>query len=180
MKMESLRSGALKIWMTEHDMRRWGLRFEALGAHDRATDAAVTKLLQVARGRAVLPETGAMTVEAVPLEEGCILLFTPRRNLPPCRMPPPKVWAIRTADDMLQLGRYLTSVKRLPTASLYRWGDEYRLVTYPGFGGWQDVCRRLEEFAEPIGEGKEMAAFVEEYGTPVAVGNALTRLREAF
>lgn len=178
--MESLRDGALKIWMTENDMRRWGLRFEQLGAHDRATDAAVTKLLQVARGRAVLPETGAMTVEAVPLEEGCILLFTPRRKLPPCRMPPAKVFALQNANDVLQLGQYLTAVKRVPTASLYRWGEEYRLILYPGLCAWQEFCRRLEEFAEPIGEGDVAAAFVEEYGIPVAIGNALTRLREAF
>lgn len=177
--MELLRDGALKIWMSEQDMHRWGLCFEQLSAHDRATGAAVTKLLQVARGRAALPEAGTITVEAVPFEGGCMWLFTPGRKRFFGRMPHAKVFALRTADDVLLLGRWLGATRHLPTASLYQWREEYRLILYPGMGTWREFCRRLTEFAEPIGEGAGMAAFVEEYGRPIAVGNALTRLREA-
>lgn len=179
MKMESLRDGALKIWMSDDEMRRWGLRFEQLSARDRATGAAVTKLLQVARGRAVLPEAGRILVEAVPFDGGCLWLFTPSHQRLFGRMPHAKGFALQTADDVLLLGKRLRYGTPLPTASLYQWGDQYRLVVYPGFGTWRHVCRQLAEFAEPIGEGAGMAAFVEEYGRPIAVGNALTRLREA-
>ncbi len=179
-KIESLRGGALKIWMSEQEMQRWGLHFEQLSTRDRATGAAVSKLLQVARGRAMLPETGSILVEAVPLEDGCVWLFTPRCKCFPRRMPPTKVFALLTSDDVLLLGRWLGAMTHLPTASLYQWGEEYRLIVYPGLGAWRDFCRRLSEFAELIGEGEGAAAFVEEYGRPIAVGNALTRLREAY
>ena len=177
--MELLRDGALKIWMSEQEMHRWGLCFEQLSARDRATGAAVSKLLQVARGRAALPEAGSITVEAAPFEGGCIWLFTPHRPRVFGRMPPVKVFALQTADDVLLLGRWLGAREHLPTASLYQWGEEYRLIVYPGLGAWREWCRRLAEFAEPIGEGAGEAAFVEEYGRPITVGNALTRLREA-
>ena len=177
MKMERLCGGALKIWMSEQELLRWGLRFEQLSAHDRATGAAVRRLLQVARGRAALPEAGSITVEAVPFEGGCLWLFTPGHRVY-CRMPPAQVFALKTADDLLQLGGWLSTVSRVPTASLFGWGEEYRAVVYPGGGAWRDFCRRLTEFADPLDEAS--AAFVEEHGTAIAVGDAFNRLRAAF
>ncbi len=178
MKIESLHNGCLKIWMTDSDMRRWGLQFESMAASDQATRAAVTKLLRIARQHEDLPLDGAMTVEAVPVESGCLFVITPQRLRPLLPMPSMQIYALNSADDVLQLGAGLRGEERrmLPAASLYRWGEAYRLILYPGFCAGQDLRRLLSEFADKVGEGVAAAAFVEEHGTPLAVGNALQRL----
>lgn len=179
MKIETLRDGAFKIWMTDTDMHRWGLRFEDMSADDAPTRAAVMRLLHIARQRDVFPEAVGIMVEAVPVADGCVLLFTPRRKRPCFRMPHAKVYALAGANDVLQLGAGLSSAVELPTASLYGFGEEYRLIVYPGLCAWQDTCRRISEFGRLAGEGSAVAAFVEEHGNAIAVGDALNRLRES-
>lgn len=178
MKIESLHGGCLKIWLTDGDMRRWGLEFESMAASDRATRAAVTKLLHVVRQHENLSLDGAMTVEAVPVDNGCILVITPREPRVMAPMPSLQIYGLDCADDVLQFSAGLRGKAwwDLPAASLYEWGDEYRLILYPGFCAGQDLRRLLSEFAHKVGEGTIAAAFVEEHGTPVAVGNALQRL----
>ena len=175
MKIEPLKSGCFKIWMTEDDMRQWGLRFDEMNADHRATRAAVAKLLAVAGQRTDIRADG-MTVEAIPVEDGCLLLFTPHRRQPLVRMPQPRIYTLRTADDLLQLGAGLPADDSLPAASLYGWGEEYRLILYAGMGSPRSGRLRLSEFAEKVGEGAAFAAFVEEHGRPITVGNALHRL----
>lgn len=178
MKIESLHSGCLKIWMTNTDMRRWGLQFDTMTAGDHATRAAVTKLLHVVRQHENLPLDGAMTVEALPVDGGCLLLITPRRPRPLLPMPQMQIYALGGAEDVLQLGVGLAGKdpRALPASSLYGWGEGYRLILYPGFCSLYDTRRLLSEFAEKVGEGAAAAAFVEEHGTPLAVGDALHRL----
>lgn len=172
MKIEPLRSGSFRIWLSETDMQRWGLRFEELSADHAPTRAAVAKLLSVARQRTPVLAEG-LTVEALPVEDGCVLLFTPHRRLPPARMPLPQIYSLETADDLLDLGDSLRCLSELPAASLYGWGDRYRLIVYAGIGAPHRVRTRLSEYAVRVGEGAATAAFTEEHGTPLAVGNAL-------
>lgn len=179
MKIESQRGGTLSIWMSDTDLRRWGLCFDTMSARDGATRAAVSRLLGIARQRGILPESERLAVEAIPLEDGCLLLFTPQRRRALYRMPPVRVYALTSADDILQLGTALSPCD-LPTASLYGWGEEYRLIVYPGLSARQETDRHLSEFAQSVGEGAAAAAFVEEYGTPITVGNALHRLAQAY
>ncbi|MBR2339023.1 MAG: hypothetical protein IKA63_06115 [Clostridia bacterium] len=175
MKIEPLKSGCFKIWMTENDMQRWGLRFDDMSADHRATRTAVMRLLAIVKQRTDLHADG-MTVEAVPVEGGCLLLFTPHGRRPLFRMPQPQIYALHTADDLLQLGEGLSADDALPAASLYSWGDEYRLILYAGVGGTRGSHLPLAECAEKVGEGTASAAFIEEHGQPITVGNALHRL----
>ena len=49
MKMEPLKGGCLKIWLTETDMQHWGLCFDRMRARDETTRRAMLKLISSAR-----------------------------------------------------------------------------------------------------------------------------------
>jgi hypothetical protein len=119
-----------------------------------------------------------MMVEAIPVEDGCVLLLTPEHRRPLFHMPQAQIYAFHNVDDVLQFGEALkgAALPELPTASLYEWDSEYRLILYPGLCPLRDSRFLLSEFAQQVGEGTAAAAFVEEHGTPVTVGDALHKL----
>lgn len=180
MKMEPLKSGRLKIWMTQSDMQRFGLSFETMNTHDAATRHAVLRLLSIAKQRHAFFACDGLTVEALPISEGCVLLLTPEGRRRTCMPAKPTVYTIRSADDLLRFGDSLSRVpkSKLPTASLFGWEQEYRLILYTDTdAATAEPCNRLlTEFAEPIADSYSAAAYTEEHGRALAVGNALEQL----
>ena len=180
MKMEPLNSGELRIWMTSNELARWGLNTDTMQVGEPSTDRALRRLLAVARQRMVFPE-GTVTVEALPLEGGCLFLFSG------CRQKfwavAPRVYRLETAEDLLQFAQTLHAAHKstvLPCASLYRQKQGYLLIVYAGFGPIRRVCRFAEEFGTFVGEGEAVAALIEEHTAAVTVGDALNRLCEAY
>ena len=178
MKMEPLKSGRLKIWMTQSDMQRFGLSFETMNTRDTATRHAVLRLLSIAKQRHAFFACDGLTVEALPISEGCVLLLTPEGHRQTCSLPKPTVYTIRSADDLLRFGSSLSCVPKsqLPPASLFGWEQEYRLILYTDTLTTEPCHRLLTEFAEPIADSYPAAAYTEEHGRALAVGNALEQL----
>ncbi len=179
MKMEPLKNGSLKIWMSDWDMQRWGLQFEHMGAHDEATRRAMLRLISVARDRHLLHPNGDLTLEALPLGNGCLLLVTPNRREPLLALPQPLVYHLRNADDLLQLtdGLRRLPARHLPAASLFAWPTGYRLIVYPhGTKHHTVCCRLLCEYAQPITDPLAIA-HTEEHGTALCIGDAFQRLQ---
>lgn len=178
MKMEPLKGGCLKIWMSETDMQHWGLQFDRMDARDEATRRAVLRLIHVARERLAFRADDQLTVEVLPLEDGCLLLLTPMRAPSWFRLPQPAVYLIRSADDLLRLGDSLCHIPTdsLPPTSLFAWGEAYHLIVYPDTVSLLRLRRLLHEFAAPIAVGYPAAAHTEEYGKPLVIGDALHRL----
>ena len=119
-------------------------------------------------------------VEALPLDGGCLLLFTPvegRRRSRMKRAVGPYVYEVETADQLLGMARSLSRISApLTGSSLYSFGKGYRLVLYPAAPLARGVGDLLGEFARQAGEGDAAAAFTAEHGRPIAVGDALARL----
>ncbi len=177
MKIEPLNSGALKIWMSEEELGRWGLSFETLGTDKVRTHRALIKLLGIAKQRLANCPKEELRVEIIALHSGYLFLITPEKNnwQPICT---PKIYAISNAEELLRLGENLAANHReeLPLSSLYEWNKEYRLVVY-GVGHKQSgEWRVLSEFAQCVAEGDGAAAFLEEHGIPIIQGTALHRL----
>ena len=176
MKREALPNGRYRIWLTDADMRRWGLDFETMGAGNAATETAITRLLQsLDRRDGRMAES--VTVEAMPIDGGCLLLFTPKGERVTAMAPQPQIYLLDGAGAVLCLGRALKGTAHLPPASLYAWGEQYRLIVYPDLYTPRP-SRLLSEFGHRVAQGAVAAAFTEEHGTAVTVGNALHRLRE--
>ena len=179
MKMEPLKGGSLKIWMTNTDMRHWGLTFELMSARDTPTQRALLRLITVARERKVLPLDGDIAVEALPIDGGCLFLLTPLHTASLTRVPEPTVYTVHTADDLLNFGNGLCRIatETLPSASLFGWQTHYRLVIYAD-KPLSAACRRLvDEFCDKTAKGRAATAHTEEHGHALLVGNALHRLQ---
>ena len=179
MKMEPLRGGSLKIWMTDADMRQWGLTFERMSARDIPTQQALLRLITVARERKVLLSSSDIAVEALPIDGGCLFLLTPLHTAALTRVPEPTVYTVHTADDLLNFSSGLSRIETeaLPSASLFGWQMHYRLIIYAD-KPLPAVCRRLvEEFCDKTAKGRAATAHTEEHGRALLVGNALHRLQ---
>ncbi len=179
MKMEPLRGGSLKIWMTDADMQQWGLRFDLMSARDIPTQRALMRLITVARERKILNVDSDIAVEALPIDGGCLFLLTPLHTAALTRVPEPTVYTVHTADDLLDFGNGLSHIETdtLPSASLFGWQTQYRLIIYAD-KPLTATCRRLvDEFCDKTAKGRAAIAHTEEHGRALLVGNALHRLQ---
>lgn len=178
--MELTDSGCLKVWLSEEDLAELGLTFESLDYEDPITRDAMKILLTAARKETGFQAEGGLMVEALPVDGGCLLLFTPAENRRRTRMKRavgPYVYELDNADQLLGMARSLgRAAAPLTGSSLYAFGRGYRLVLYPAAPLARGVGDLLDEFARRAGEGDAAAAFTAEHGRPLAVGDALDRL----
>ena len=181
MKIELLNSGDLRIWMNDEELCRWGLPIDSMQVGTPQTNRAIRRLLGVARQRFVFPVGRSVLVEALPVEGGCLFLFsTPARSLPVIALP--QVYILDSAETVLRFGETLSTLpdRDLPPTSLYRQGEEYVLILYDGLGKTGDFQCLLQEFAYRLGEGFGVVSYIEEHSHPITIGDALQRLSAAY
>lgn len=191
MRMEILENGCLKILLTAEDLDSLGISFADLDYGKPATRKAVQALLEAARKEMGFDPAGGMLVEALPVDGGCLLLFTPTGGHRRARMKAmggPYIYEVADADQLLRLAEGLRRFDYVPGrrfagisgSSLYSFGGGYRLVLYPSAPFPRGMSNLLQEFARAAGEGDAAAAFTAEHGRPIAVGNALSRISDAM
>lgn len=167
MQIDLTDNGCLALLLSDDELSAMGLSFERLDRRDAATRRMLRTLLQIARRRVGFSPEGALSVEALPTENGCLLLVTP--------LTPPAAEALvfRIPDEnaLLQIAAAWPHNAHPwgENSSLYRTADGFRLILYgtAPFGA-------LTECAEPTDEHE---AHVAEHGTPWFIGNALPQLR---
>lgn len=194
-KMELLENGCLKIVLTNEELEEMGLSFERLDYRNAETQRAIQQLLLIARQETGFRHSGDLTVEAIPLEEGCLLLLTPsvmRRRIRMKKAVGPYIYRVADVDGLFRLAESWNrlQVQSRPDAedpgisaagsSLYRLDDAFGLVLYPAMPLPREAGALLQEFAQPVGEGDASAAFTAEHGQPLAIGDALHRLWQAM
>lgn len=166
MQIDLTDNGCLALMLSDDELSAMGLCFEQLDRRDAATRRMLRTLLQIAHRRVGFTPEGALSVEALPTADGCLLLVTP---LTP-HSEKPLVFRIPDENALLQIAA-AWSYDAHPwgqSSSLYRTDDGFRLILYgtPPFGA-------LTECAEVTDEHE---AFIAEHGTPWFVGDALPQL----
>ncbi len=191
MQRDLLPNGSLKIYLTNQDLQEWGLCFDSLNIHSAATKAILAALLASAKQDLDF-ESEHLLVEALPLEEGCLLLFTPMdatpRKLRLRRAGNPFVYHLEDAESLLALAegwcRFYPPDAPLGSpfaaSSLYHFGDGYRLVLYPLSPLQKGAQQLLSELGKFVGEGETAVAFTAEHGDPMLIGNALQELCHCY
>lgn len=187
MQFHITESGALRVMVSDAELAEMGLSFTTLD-DDPATYTALDSVLLTAKSQIGFSPTAPLCMEALPVDGGCLLLFTPdesRRKLRLRRAAPAGVWRFGTADALLAFSTALhpfadTLERRrtLCTASLYRQGDHYDLIVYAPSMLPRGTLALLSEFAEHIGNGTA-AAVTEEHETPVCLREALVKLAKS-
>ena len=188
MHMELPENGCLRITLSAEDMRKMGLRFEDMNYGDPATRKAIQSLLEYAAQKLHFESGAHLLVEALPIEEGCLLLITTasehrQTSIRPRRAAGPAVYAIEDENTLFQLAdawkrRFRPTADDTPVigelaSSLYIVEDGYRLIVYDQPPGGTII---LTECAHPAGEGDLAAAYVAEHGRALVIGDALDRL----
>ena len=180
-----MRGGGYRVFLSDEDLKAWGLDFASLDSRSPATRALLSAVSLVVHGSGDFESEG-IEVEALPVEGGCFLLLTP--TTPAIRKPKlrraaePLVYRVPDADALWGLADAIATPSagrsRFAAGSLYAFPDGYRLVLYPFEPLSAAMAARLSEWAEPAGVGGAAAAFVAEHGRPLAIGDALQRLHE--
>jgi negative regulator of genetic competence, sporulation and motility len=182
-RMELTDNGCLKILLSEEDLEGLGLTFERLDYDDPATRDAMKLLLAAAQRETGFDPSGGLIVEALPVDKGCLLLFTPasgKRKVRMKRAVGPYIYELDDADQLLSMARSIgRRAAPITGSSLYRFGGGYRLILYPSDPLPRGMGNLLLEFARAAGEGDAAAAYTAEHGQPIAVGDALSRLCSA-
>lgn len=192
MQRDLLPNGSLKIYLTNEDLQEWGLCFDSLNIHSASTKAILAALLASAKQDMGF-DSEHLLVEALPLEEGCLLLFTPMLDTAPRKLRlrragNPLVYHLEDAESLLALAegwcRFYPPEAPLGSpfgaSSLYRFGDGYRLVLYPLSPLRKGAQQLLSELGTFVGEGETAVAFAAEHGAPMLIGNALQELCHGY
>lgn len=187
MRMEQTDTGLLKILLTGDDLTELSLSFETLDYRDSHTKEVLQRLIREAAKTVGFLPSEHMLIEALPVDDGCLLLVTPSkpgRRLRLKRAGGPYVYQVESADRLLQLGQGLAHLSQTAafwgSSSLYAFAPGYRLIVYPAKTLSTPLTHVLGSLCERIGEGDAAAAFAAEHGTPVAIGNALEKLCAAY
>lgn len=185
MQFHITENGALRVQISDAELAQMGLSFETLDHASAATRIALDTVLLSAEAQTGFVPTQPLLIEAVPVEDGCLLLFTPDRVRPQLKLrrtAPTGVWRFDDTDALLgfqaALRPFAASLKRrqpLCAASLYQQENAYRLIVYAPSMLPRGVVPTLSEFAEHIGTGTTAAA-TEEHGTPICLRDALLKL----
>lgn len=190
MRMELLENGCLKILLTGEDLTEYAMSFDTLDYRSAATRATLQRLMQTAADQLGFAPAEHMLIEALPVDDGCLLLITPEKAGCRIRLKKacgPYIYQLDSTDRLLQVAEGLARLSGQNSAhgffgssSLYRCEEGFWLVLYPGKALSDPVSRLLYSLARRIGEGDAAAAFTAEHGFPLAIGDALDRLKEAY
>ena len=173
MKMEMLKSGCLKVMLSDRELAAAGLSYDTLDRRKPATRAALRRLLLLAREQVSFPAERAITVESIPLDGGCLLLISPMATVKKRHDGmTPRLYFTADCSPLFDLAAAAEAY-----GSLYRFGEGFYLLI---FGGTPRFFALAEEFLTPFGNDPLLLAQIEEHGRLLCAGDAVWRLREAL
>lgn len=149
-----------------------GVNFHSLKAHSPRTKAAIRRILRLICAKEGFAAGVTLSVEAAPVDGGCLLLITPI----PLMLPQDGIHVF-TPSDAKALPMLATTCERaardaIIASSLYAYEGGYRLILYAPHLP-KMIAAQLCEHASYVGDGKVLAAHIAEYGVPLFVGDAL-------
>lgn len=127
MQMEMLENGCLKIMLSEEDLVILGLNFASMEEDNDATRDAIQMLLLAAREETGFAPENGVTVEALPVDGGCLLLFTPsagHRRVRMKRASGPYIYELEDAEQLFPAcGRAVPSRRSTETSAAAHGGQ---------------------------------------------------------
>lgn len=175
MQIDLSESGCLTLLLSDDELAALGFSFEELDDQSPKTHRLLRALLQLARNETGYLPPGALLVEALPLDGGCLLLVTPDSARPqPVAHAAPTAFFVKQEDALLQIAAaWPDAVHPLGEgSSLYRAENGFWLILYG-----DATASVLYECAEPVADGAATVAWVAEHAVPVFIADALPRLR---
>ncbi len=169
---ERLGNGNYRVFVSDEELREWGLSFDGLDGNSPTTKALLSAILTAIGAE---EEWGAdgVTAEAFPAEGGCFLLLSGRHRYARKRRRRPLIAVFSDADGLFSFSKAVAETEA--ASALYTWNGNAVLVVDT------DTKREealLWEFGAETAYGATAAAFLAEHGTLVFADHALQRLNE--
>lgn len=172
-KIEEIRTGCVRIWLTAEDMARYGITYRDMAEGEPRTDRMLRRVLAV-----VAQYTGhagaRYTVEALDTGEGCLLLVTALAYT--SSVQPPFVCAVTQPQQLFRLAADWCAAEETAYSELYATECGYILVIHPAPDSAPTSVRRLYRYANRVECGQAAAAAAAEYGTLISQGDVVERL----
>ena len=173
-KIETIKNGSLRVWLSHEDMARFGVSVDTMDGDDVHTARLLSQLLAVV-SRQFGRRCAGILAEAIPVAGGCVLLLTPRRKAVGGAL----VYRPRDLEALYALAEHWNAISETPCTSLYELGEEYRLIVSPCGALPVELRRLLNVYGDRVGTGAAAAAAVGEHGRLLCAGNALEMLLNA-
>lgn len=171
LKVEHIARRRLRIWLTEEELQAWGIRFRQLGESRVQTERLLHKVMPSVRQ--FFPSSVRVSVEAIPVEGGCVLLV----GTEGLRAGGPLVCRVEQLDALYALAEQWLSQETAPVNnSLYLMEDAYLLVLYPVEPLSLRRQALLREYGNGTVYGEAAAAYADEYGRLLVAGEAMKAL----
>ncbi len=166
MCIEAITRNRLRVWLTDEELQQQGLSFARLGNSRVQTDRLLGQLLPLLR-RQLPAHAGRLSVEAFPVEGGCVLLVS--SAVLPC--PGPTVCRLETVQALYALAEHWPTAEADIPMMLYAIEGAFLLVLTP-LQPLSAACRAaLREYGSAIARGEAAAACGAEHGRLVATGD---------
>lgn len=178
MQVKRIQNGVLRILISDRELGRLGASFSSLREKDPHTRRVIGQILTAVCSKVDLPFDTILSIEAAPVDGGCLLLVTPR-TAPPERGEDIYIFSFQDGNALLSFAAGVSQTDlpadEILSSSLFLWEGGYRLILYctalP-----DNAAAILGEFTEPVGTGLIEATRTAEYGEAVYIGDALSRL----
>ena len=176
MILELVDESRLLIILSPEDMEDYQLTFDSLDWQNGHSRSVIKEFLRMAcRQKGFCPGDSRLLIEAVPDEEGCVLLVT----MLPEEKAKRKVYRIKENQPSLTpfLFRFDQAENLLAAACssrLYLLNRAYYLIMYGGKRLPCPVEILLTEYGSYVGKGQQAAAQVLEHGKLLAGEDAIT------
>ncbi len=170
-KLEKVCEDRIRVWLSDEELRDWGVTYDTLQQGTPSTDRLMRQVLRKVRRQYGVWDR--CTVEAVPIDGGCVMLV----SLQGVRttLGDPLVCRVQDEQALFSLAEQLAANAPVPSSSLYAlpWG--YILVLHAG-DRLTPLHRRLAaEYSHTI-SGVVAVAAVGEYGHLLTSDGALEQL----
>lgn len=170
LKVECVTEGRLRIWLTAEELQAWGVSYAQLGLSRLQTDRLLRQVMPAAR-RHLPSGQRRLSVEAIPVEGGCVLLVSGNNEVRPGG---PILCRFAGLEELYALAdRWHSTAQGNIATSLYELEEAYLLVIYPVEPLTASQQAMLREYCHRSAGGEAAAAYVGEHGRLLLAGNAL-------
>lgn len=176
----------LLISLANEDMQEFDLRFDQFLWSDKKSRNIIRELLEIAEEKTGFSvENKRLMIEAVPINDGCAILFTllsdklklARKKFRVKNKHEPLVYEFNSAGDLLDVvNKLLPLNSNIRLSTVIEIQRKYYLIIYTNVGVTSAVSVILSEYGKWKGSGKISESRLMEYGKVLSKDNAIEQI----
>ncbi len=183
MKVSGEQNGRIKVILSADDIKQLGLDMQRLDCDEEDTRYLLQAVFRLAAQKAgICTKAHRLFIEAYPFCGGGIFYFTALpinlKARPHKKIFKYFIYDFCDAESLIAATELLSRCDAVLKSDIYTLENKYRLVAYC-IGSSRELYA-AKELCDEFTKNEVAAKYAEEYGTPVAKGNAVKKLWSYF